>query len=736
MFTGDEPLTLFAPLVLSNLLFVLLPAQAIFLAPAFSRHTQAGHDWYWSTPAYWAQTVTAQAVAYGLIVLALTALLLPVPLLGGVLLERWTWLQVRSLLPSLWSLTALAALAQVLAICGLSLLFRRTLVTVALVSAFAVGVYLGLVTPKWTLLGVRDITLRSLSINPVTGLALDYPLARGLLLFHAALGLLCWLTALLAYPWRESRVTWSRSLQWSTGAAWLASIFLVVLAGHARQVQAHTVPAPVFAQSDSWTVRQAHHQTQWEDGTLQAETHLSLSPRVDAPEQQVVLMLNTGLQIQAAYLDGVAVDWSRTGETVRLASPIPPATPSGPRTVVLSYGGRPVLLREDYQRTDDTTVLRSIRVNSHTREIVSYAGSDFMQWFRDGDWLAWPVTSKAHVATDSNRLEIVLPREAYAVAAAPGAEVQAEGRLVRYVWQSTPPSVLLIAGSYHAQALPSGQPVLLGPLQTPGELAPAAQVVAMHSRLVTWLGSTPSPSQVLYFPHGERLHFAGPWIMMPATPALKVPRQDTEWQSLALRVTEDWLREVMAWRPAPVFTQGLRLNVAIACDLPGPDDRQVCWLLPGQYGRNPQTPQGRAGHTGYCLYPSVSQCGDISPQLRALALVLTNHVVAEESWRHPDIWERWREVADDQSDGFELLGMPSSPLYDICTLARNVVTIQDMVTRHGPDFLREWVALMAEHHPVGSPDPVDKGMWHLAAELTGEVSELYDASCTSIVVEE
>ncbi len=143
LFTGYEARLWYLdliPLALSNVIILLLPLQAVYLAPAFTREASVRRDWFWHTPFPWTQAVAARAVVYILLMVALVTLVITAVLLGGILAQRWHWVQIRPLVLPLWSLVALAALSQTLVVCTLALFLRQSLIVAGL-AITAVPVY-------------------------------------------------------------------------------------------------------------------------------------------------------------------------------------------------------------------------------------------------------------------------------------------------------------------------------------------------------------------------------------------------------------------------------------------------------------------------------------------------------------------------------------------------------------------------------------------------------------------
>jgi len=742
--TGDEPLTSFVPLTLSNLLFVLMPLQAIYIAPALTRNDHALHDWFWSTPSLWTKAVAAQAVAYGLIVVALSIFFVPVALMIGVVEDRWTWSQMSQVVLPMWILSAIAILGQAFIVCALTFLLRRAIAVIALVSLTALGVYFSVVSPALTLLDVRDVTLASLTLNPITGIAPDFVLGIWLVLIYLTLGLFLWHTGLLTFPWREIRVTWIPSMYWRVGTAWILSLgmILIVLLGYTRQVSAFRVPGAVATQSDWWVVQDVSHVAQMGLDSLQVDSRLKMVLEEETDVDEVELLLNPGLQVQTARLEGQALRWSREGEVLHLA--LPTAVEGGrnadPLNIEITYSGWPKLLREDYARTNDSTFIGIKRVAGYTRETVSYADDTSLQWFRDSDWLIWPVTSQMHVASHSNQLEITVPVERYDTVVFPDKPDYVEGKIARYIWLSNPPSMLLLAGGYQEHKRREEQSVFIGEFQGEPDLAWADEILGVYAKLVAWWAGDGHPINLAYFPHGERIHMTQSWITVPSDTPYDFSEFEESKLNLAVLLVEDWLREQIVWNDTPVSTQGLLLSVSVSCDYVLEEHANHCAIDSTKIRKNPQVPFDRFIPIGYCLYPSSMQCGYIAPLRRALALALTYYAVADPGWLNGQEWQQWKRVADDASGLFMLglaqFGEAFSPLHDSCAIAQNVMTIHTLVEQHGQDFLREWVEIMAEQYPIGSVKSVEGEMWNLATAITGEEPKFYESSCSNIIFKE
>lgn len=742
--TGDEVLTSFAPLALANLLFVLLPLQAIYIAPALTRHNHSRHDWFWSTPSLWTKAVAAQAVAYGLVTVLLSVFFLPLALISGMLVERWTWFQLSQIILPIWVLSVVAILAQAFMVCALAFLLRRAIAVIAVASLTALGVYFSLVSPALSLLDARDVTLASLSLNPITGIVLDFPLALWMILIHLALGLLLWHTGLLTYPWREPRVTWITSMYWRVGTAWTLSLGLVLVAilGYGRQVHALIVPESTIVQSDWWTIQDVSHVAQMGKDRLQIDSQLEMLLDEEKSVGQIELLLNPGLQVQSAQLDDQALRWSREGEVVRLVLPtsVKGGEEAHPLKISIAYAGWPVLLREDYDRTNDATFIGNRRVTSHTLETVSYVDEHSLQWFRDSDWLIWPPTSQMHVAAQSNHVEISVPKGSFDTFVFPGETEHSEGQFDHYTWLSTPPSVLLLAGEYQKHGVKGQHSVFLGEFQSQRDLDWAEVILDIYERLSSWFDEDTDSLSLAFFPYGERVHMVYPWVLVPADTPYDFQRFQQLPLNLAVLIAEDWLREQIAWQDTPISTRGLLLSASVSCDYVTEENTQLCVIDQKHLRRNPQAPNARSTPIGYCLYPSSMNCGYILPLRRALALALTYYAAADPLWLNGGELQQWRRLADDALGlrmlGVDQFGQAFSPLHDSCAIARNLVIIHSLMELHGHEFLKEWVGLIKERHPLGSKVAVDREIWNLAAEITGEVPSSYEAICSNIVIED
>lgn len=720
---GVLDLTEYLTDTLINLLFFTPPLLAVLSAPALTWFQRPGHDWFWVTPAAWTRVAVAQGLAFGLIALGATLVWGTFALIWGSSQAYWTWAQAVSLLPAWASLWLPMTVAHVCLICGLALLLRRALVVTALTCITLVGTWLGAVV--YTLTTPQDVMLVSLTFNPLTGAQPDYGLARALVLLYLACGFLFWLVALYLYPYGERRVSWVSAVQAGSGAMVALALALALGAGwiYHRTAESRRVPATPVTQSHAWAVTEASHRMVFAQDHITVASAMAFRPAASPPSSTLELVLNPGLRLQGAVWSGQPLAWRQKGEVVilTLSPTAQAAAAAGPIPMSLDYGGWPFLPREDYAPTIVAGLLGNSLVNNFGRAGVSYADSRFVQWVRDSDWTVWPVAGGSHVASEANAWAMDLPRQAFPHLMAPQTTQQVEGDRIRLRGQGVPPPVLLLAGPYQVPAAGADAPVWLGPYQGPRDRTRGQALLAMYERLARWAEPTALPVQAAYYPFGERLHFADAWMLVPATLGnLDFLLEDDHTRlGLAIRITEDWLHDHIAWKPAPIVPSGLRIEYFARCDPPVGNQPQACHIVWDAYRRNPQVPHGRFLDVEYCQFPSIMLCGEISPLRRAWAVVLAHYVTADPAWFHDDVWAPWHRAAQTPArpDTDQLIGAASG-LYDNCLVAGYVLTIHDLVEEYGVAFLRDWLALMRARHPPGAA-PVDEAVWQLAAELTG-----------------
>ncbi len=721
-FEGSLDLTEFLTDTTTNLLFFTLPLLAVLLAPVLTRPQRPGHDWFWVTPTAWVQGALAQLLAFGLIALGATLMWGAFALAWGVGQAYWTWSQAMPLIPAWASLWLPMSMVHVFLICGLALLLRQALAVIALACVVMVGMWLS--AAVYTLTTLQDAILVSLTFSPVTGVHPDYGLARSLVWVYTAGGLLFWLVALCLYPYGERRVSLTWTAQAGTGTLVGLGLALCLVASgiYQRTGESRRVPASPVPQSNAWAVTEMSHQLVFAGDHVTVTSALAFVPTVAPVPSTLELSLNSGLRLHRVVWSEQSLAWQQPGEGVIVPLPaaLQAAAASGPIALVLEYGGWPVLPREDYSPTIVAGLVGNSLINNFNRASVSYAGPHFLQWVRDSDWTVWPVTGGPHVASQANAWSMELPRQAFPYLIAPQATRQVVGDRIRLHGQGVPPAVLLLAGDYQVSAANGEAPVWLGPYQGPRDRTRVQPLREVYTRLAQWADPAASSPRVAYFPFGERLHFADSWMLVPAMPRDLRLMNDHAHLKMAIRVTEDWLYDHIAWKPAPIVSSGLRVWHALHCDMPMEGQRQPCMVAMDAYRRNPQVPHGRVLDAEYCLFPSLRLCGGISPLRRAWALALAYYVAADPAWFHDDVWAPWRSAAQTPAipDSDHLIGA-TSDMHDNCLVAGYVLTIHHLVEQHGVAFLHDWLNLMRERHPVGAT-PVDEVVWQLAAELTGQ----------------
>ncbi len=670
---GALDLTEFLPNTTTNLLFFTVPLLAVLLAPALTRPHRLGYDWFWATPAVWTQEALAQLLAFGLVALGATLAWGTFALFWGIGQAYWTWSQAVSLIYTWATLWLPMSVVPVFLLCGLALLFRQGLAVTALACITVVGLWLS--AAVYTLTTPQDVILLSLTFNPFTGAHPDYGLARSLVLVYLTGGFLFWLVALCLYPYRERRVSLTRAAQAGTGTLMGMGLALCLVAGwtYQRTVESRLVPASPVTQSNAWAVTEASHQLVFAKDQVTVTSTMAFLPAV-TPLPTLELYLNTGLRVHRAVWSEQPLTWEQQGEVVTLTLPqaAQTAAASEPILLVLDYGGWPVLLREDYAPTIAAGLVGNSLVNNFNRASVSYVDPRFLQWVRDSDWTVWPVNGGPHVASQANAWAIDLPRQAFSRLIAPQATRQIAGDRIRLQGQGVPPPILLLAGNYQVPAEGGAVPVWLGPYQGTGDRTRIQPMLEVYERLALWTEPAASPPiQVAYFPFGERIHFADSWMMAPAVPHDLRLTNDHARLNMAIRVTEDWLYDHVTWAPAPIVPSGLRIWHSLHCDIAMEGQRQSCSVAMDIYRKNPQVPHGRSLDVEYCLFPSVRQCGGISPLRRAWAIVLAYYVAADPEWLHDDIWALWRSAAHipGPPDSDRLVGAAFG-IHDNCLVAR------------------------------------------------------------------
>jgi hypothetical protein len=607
--------------IVNNIAFFEFPVLAFLAASAVVRSRGRAVEWLAPCPTEAPLLWLGQFL--GLAACVLAALL--VPLLTGwavTMLQGHTpWQSLPGFLGYGLLLLAPATLLELGIAYSLSLWLRRP----ALVAALAAGVdallWLGVLLPTATLLTPLNHTLLTLHLDPVAGLGADRSLLLSLLALYSLTSLALLAASMAGASLADGQARWRGGHGWRIGLALAVALAGTCLAAWAYQGTAKTasVPAPVVAQGGLWTVETAAHTVEVDGASLSARADLTLTNRSGSPQDVVQLVMNGGLSVRAATIDGAAATVTRQGEALLVAAPRGSISAQQRIDVRLIYAGALHLLREDYQLA---TAIRGQDPAEFSVPVRGYQDARTLLLERDGDWRAWPTVTGAHHAAIGEAITLTV--QGAAPFACSGALLRSSPTLHVYVWHEQTPQLLWASGAYQAAQLGAGSALLPSTLDR-RDATRAQNALALRQALAVWLAEPPQPEpyRVVVLPYARQVALGGSVIGLPALssasgiPAAGVTFQGTTARSLASQIGQAWLEDRVAWPGGELNAQGQFRRFVIEFGPPDAQGHQE-QTLRNLGGPNPQAPWGR-----WTQSPSPSFA------LRALAVVLGQAALEE-----------------------------------------------------------------------------------------------------------
>ncbi len=720
----NEGMALAVPALATALLIVQLPILVVILAPSVTGTWGRKGDCLWSTASGLPVIATARLAAASasvsvllLLVIVFTGIVVAVFIridAGGHSSEVFhSGMQLavdlgRLLFPVTW--------AQIALVQALAHFLRRTVWVAVLCLVPTLFISLGGLIYTQSFLHPFNYSWVALSFDAVQGLGADGPFqARAaLLMVVAALGL--WGVAILLAPRQDERVGWQPGqAPWVYGAAalglglCLASAWVFQMAA-----QRSIVPRTETAQINAWEVVSAEHRVQWDRDVLTVASRLTLrSPASSQPALHAVdLALNTGLSVQAAWLNGQSVPVHRRGEVVALRAPDAALSLPAEVEVEISYAGTPVLLREDY---GDVLAIPYFPPRFRHRA-VGYMGPDTLYWVRDSDWLVWPLSPYAHIAQDSNHIELSMAPAAarvsrFSTAGSVGPDPAAAAHQL-HVWTEQVPAFLIAAGPYRREGAGAGT-LYLGRFQATEKTEIARQFLAWSAALHRFSGNPPAAMTLAVIPYGDRMLFADSYVLVPYERlqwpfpvGLEDPSQQQQYLAGAIRLSADWLSEKIDWEQAPMIFKGVPRGI-----------NEDTWEFP-----NPQAPFRR-----WIPNPAPR----VWPQ--AFAIVLAHQVFFAEdpeliraeraAWEYQRdiagaIWRPGHFVRENEPMLFPYVApVGNEKEMDYCALAYAVSALHGVADTYGPDFLWDWLEALEIESAQGRVRISEAVIWQTGSEL-------------------
>ena len=721
--------------VSNNILFFQLPLLALLISPLIVQNKGPRKDWLWTTPLELPLLVLSQFAGVAVVLcvtLALNAFIMFAVLVfvgtvpaGNVVLLYGYYLLL--LLP-----VTLAAAGAVIA---LALLARNTYVVTAAVAAVSALTWLGLFMPTATLLTPLNFTLLTLDLNPVAGLGAERSLLLSFLLFYLGCIPLMLVLSMAGHTRLDRRTGWSPN--WRRGFTGLALLAAVAAGGtwqyYSVSAAQRLVPPPAAGQVDVWKVVNVEQSVILNGRILVASTKMSLKNVTGATHDSVELSLNPGMRVGEATVDGESVSSQRVGELIRLENLPSTVAGGGKIGLRLRYSGVPILLREDYQLASTTAEANPV---SFQQSYVSFVSERALQWMRDSDWLAWPLTSGPHVAGNAHKLRISFNNRDGPVLTS-GAVISQDSGIDIYTWDK-PPQFLLAAGGVYRHSSSAAGDTWVGRLSTEQTEATAQKLLRLRRALGEWLEPSPAAVyQAVELPYVQGIAMGGSLLGFPnkidsgfsfsstsvtvSDSSSGAPPEVTTLHTppaaaalhLAVELGSAWLSDEVLWPRNALTRSGNLRSYSVTCGLPDDTGNREC-VRESLGGANPQAPDGRWSEE------SESQ-SDVAPLLRAFAVVIAHELVLTAAGERAFVEEelaRWNGTArpDLESRGNTGAFMPPVLMTEQppvgawtdrpnCRLAHFVVALNGFKSQLGRDALAALIAALAQAHPPGG-DPV------------------------------
>ncbi len=677
----------------TSLLVVELPVLALTMAPVLTRDWTRGGDVLRIAPMGFLPPAAARLVAA---LLAVSGVLVAIFAVAGIAFgsrSEYPWPNgfligralCRLILPVTW--------AQVALIHALCNVLRRVawvaLPCMLLTLATALGAYIF----TQHLLHPLNYGWLTLTFDATVGLGADGPIQSRMTLMFLAVGLGLWLLSLPTIRLQDSRADWRQGQ--SSFVLGLAATGLGMIALcpglYVQTYRSHIVPRMQTVQINTWQVDEAAHEIEWQRGNLAATSRLLMRPAKTETGSlgAVDLILNPGLRVQAAKLNGVSAVTERRGEVVSLSWPNGEPLSSVPVEIEMEYAGSPRLLREDYGET--SSLPRP--VPRFRRKTVSYGDVDNLFLVRDSDWLVWPLSPYPKRSRENHGIVVTVgDTSAPLFSTANQVSLQPDSSTAVHRWSGLAPALLMWAAPQRTLEVPGGR-LRIGRLQNDHEIEAAQEILGWAHRLQEIPGKEAEELELLVMPYGDRVQFAWPYV--------GVPEERIQWQVLwhlsladeheeetirfqvrlneAIQFTADWLFEWVPWEAHPMTFDG-----------------RTYYHNDGQTPRrNPQAPFQR-----WTAHPVPAVWHYAFAVVVAQRLLMTEE--AEFVGRERFLWKQISEVKGEirgsvahLENDFKLLTLPTGLREygedDTCELAAAVMELHAFADTYGDASLWHWL---------------------------------------------
>lgn len=617
---------------ISNIIFFQFPLMIMLLTPMLLRHKNQSADWFWILPTHSLSMFANQLLVTLFIILATHCLSLLIVFVGlyvqGVIvfsnLISFYFYGLLLLLPT--------TLLQIGMIALISLVSQRLIATILIVMTLNILTWMGIILPHATILSPLNYTWLTLNMNPVSGLGPERPLVIWLVGCYSLVGFASLLIGLAVNSQRDYRGRAAPATQMRmVGALAGCGLIVAIMGGwYQAAVAKARVPASWTQQVDVWDVQRASHAGRVEQTILSISATLELTNRTATQQNEIILNLNTGLDIQAVHINHQPTPFEQRGESVNIFTG-QGIEPQGYAIVQIKYSGSLRLLREDYARVQ---TIGGERPPSYAKPVLNYHDQSLLFLTRDGDWRIWPFNTTPHHAAQSAQIDLNFHQ-------VPLLLNQATSDTEGYHWLSPLPNILVVDGNYQLIARDHYQ-LYLPTSSTPYDDSYAERVATLYQELqdqVSAVQAEELPVSVVLLPYIDQPLVGGSIIGIPLNdPQAQLERRfltNDYWQQrgLATSVARAWLNETL--KPTiPLTTTGVSFTFQQQCSLPDSNGKQQCTTIYPDIA-NPQAPFQR-------LIP----VGSNDQAIRALSIVLGQYMVAETT----DDWQSLAEEHDQWSD--------------------------------------------------------------------------------------
>ncbi len=706
--------------IVNNLAFYQFALIAILVAPAGIRNRHKIGDWLWTTSLQSPILVLGQMI--GLALCTCVGLFVSLGL-------AWLILTVKGLtslsnLPafSLFFLMLMLPITLLELSIAFSLTFSLGRVAPAILVAIVLSslVWLGVLMPTASLSTPLNYTLLTLNLDPVAGFGAESGFLSPLFSFYLAFSLFILLLSVYAGSKIDNRSGWKPQNRWYIFSLLLiaASFALFSFYSYQLSVERRTVPTPITAQVNTWTVLSSSSSGTITHTGIEVATLLMLQNESNQEQASLILSLNTGLEVSEVFVNNRLINPRRVGETIHLDFPTTPVGQGESVTIKVLYDGVPQLLREDYALVKD--VKNGTNPTAFQQPNLTYLDRNIIFLQRDANWLVWPLSSGPHIATQETELTLTVLSKLPTVSS--GQILEQNQSQTTYYWSKDLPLFLVAVGPYHIHHS-SNNDILIPPYSNNydiqyGELALSLRQAFLRRTGVDGLNDH---AQAVILPYTQQIVISDSIIGLPSIGRVG------NWQNgqqangqkmifdMAANYSRAWLLEHVAWHMSELNTEGqLRSSITI-CGPPDENGKQQCEVR-GLGGVNPQAPQGRL----------IEKEND-SPLLRALSIYLGQLLVTD-IVEDGDQWMLSSEQTNsDKALAVNNLLISQHEDFNQCQANAIILAIDHIYDDSGESTFTQMLNTLIEQYPIGREPVTEDAFWLIAGQFTNDIDELREA---------